>query len=434
MGGRLPAFGIIGAQWGDEGKGKVVDLLAERADVVVRFSGGNNAGHTVINDQGEFALHLVPSGIFRSHVDAVIGPGVVVDPSGLLSELEDLNARGVDTSRLLISDHAHVVMPYHVQLDQLEEAARGSNAIGTTGRGIGPAYVDKTSRIGIRIGDLLDESYLATRLEGVVRQKNEVLTKVYETDPIDLDRLYAQCLKHGAKLRPYIVSVEHHIADALARGARIVLEGAQGAMLDLDHGTYPYVTSSSVSIGGACTGLGIPPREIQGIIGVFKAYSTRVGAGPMTSELHDGVGEAIRERAWEYGTTTGRPRRVGWFDALAAAHSAAINGFTSAVLTRLDVLDGLEQVKICVAYEADGQRFERFPSQPGVLDRCTPVWQEMNGWSAPTAGATKLEQLPTEARAYVDRIEELIGCPIDLISTGPKRDESITVRTIVPAS
>ena len=428
----MPAFGIIGAQWGDEGKGKVVDFLSERADIVVRFSGGNNAGHTVINEKGEFALHLVPAGIFRSHVDAVIGPGVVVDPGSLLQELDDLGSRGVDTSRLLVSDHAHVVMPYHILLDRLEEESRGEAAIGTTGRGIGPAYADKTSREGIRIGDLLDEAFLSKRLEGVVRQKSNLLTKLYGAGPIDFDELYAQCLEYGARLRPYVVSVEQRVGEALANGARVVLEGAQGAMLDVDHGTYPFVTSSSVSIGGACTGLGIPPSEIRSIIGVFKAYSTRVGAGPFTTELTDEIGEDIRERAREYGATTGRPRRVGWFDALAARYSTTINGFTSAVLTRLDVLDGMPVVKLCVGYEADGKRLDHFPSQPGLLERATPIYEEVQGWTEPTAGATDIRQLPAQALAYVKRVEQLIGCPIDLISTGPKRDESITVRPIVP--
>jgi adenylosuccinate synthase len=428
----LPAYGIIGAQWGDEGKGKVVDFLSERADFVVRFSGGNNAGHTVINDKGEFALHLVPAGIFWPHCFSVIGPGVVIDPQALLDEIDNLESRSVDTSGLLISDHAHVVMPYHVQLDRLEEAARGEHAIGTTGRGIGPAYVDKTARAGIRIGDLLDPPYLKERLTSVVAAKNLVLTKVYDSDPIDLDALYERCIAFGAKLERYVTSVEQRVSDALVRGERVVLEGAQGALLDLDHGTYPYVTSSSVSIGGACTGLGIPPQKIESIIGVFKAYSTRVGAGPMTSELNDATGEHIREVAQEYGATTGRARRVGWFDAIAAAHSAAINGFTSAVLTRLDVLDGMPSIQICIAYEADGKRYDRFPSLPGLLARAKPVLEEMPGWSTPTAGVTDINELPSEARAYVDRIQEIIGCPIDLISTGPKRHESITVRAIVP--
>ena len=356
----------------------------------------------------------------------------MVDPGSLLQELDDLGSRGVDTSRLLVSDHAHVVMPYHILLDRLEEESRGEAAIGTTGRGIGPAYADKTSREGIRIGDLLDEAFLSKRLEGVVRQKSKLLTKLYGAGPIDFDELYAQCLEYGARLRPYVVSVEQRVGEALANGARVVLEGAQGAMLDVDHGTYPFVTSSSVSIGGACTGLGIPPSEIRSIIGVFKAYSTRVGAGPFTTELTDEIGEDIRERAREYGATTGRPRRVGWFDALAARYSATINGFTSAVLTRLDVLDGMPVVKLCVGYEADGKRLDHFPSQPGLLERATPIYEEVQGWTEPTAGATDIRQLPAQALAYVKRGEQLIGCPIDLISTGPKRDESITVRPIVP--
>ncbi len=427
----MPAYGIIGAQWGDEGKGKVVDFVAEEADIVVRYSGGSNAGHTVINEKGEFALHLVPSGIFRPHVDAIIGPGVVLDPDELLSELENLNERGVDTSRLFISDHTHIVMPYHVQLDRLEEEARGNQAIGTTGRGIGPAYVDKVARSGIRLGDLLDPTYLEHRLQGVVDQKNRILTRIYDAAPIDFAALHERAREWGEALRPYAASVEQRILDRLARGARVVLEGAQGAMIDLDHGSYPYVTSSSVTIGGACAGLGISPREIVGVIGVFKAYSTRVGHGPMTAELFDEVAGDIRERAWEYGTTTGRPRRVGWFDGLAARYSATINGFTSAVLTRLDVLDGVDPVKICIGYEADGERIYRYPSQPGLLERAKPIWEELEGWSAPTAGITDISQLPTEALAYVRRIEDVIGCPIDLISTGPRRDESIVVRPII---
>ena len=427
----MPAYGIIGAQWGDEGKGKVVDFVADEADVVVRYSGGSNAGHTVMNDRGEFALHLVPCGIFRPHADSVIGPGVVLDPDELLNELEGLHAQNIDTSRLFISDHTHIVMPYHVQLDRLEEEARGAQAIGTTGRGIGPAYVDKVARSGVRLGDLLDEAYLEQRLRGVVDQKNRLFTRVFGADPIDFDALFDQAREWGRQLRPYVDAVEQRILDRLARGARIVLEGAQGAMIDLDHGTYPFVTSSSVTIGGACAGLGISPREIVGVIGVYKAYSTRVGHGPMTSELFDDVAGDIRERAWEYGTTTGRPRRVGWFDGLAARYSATINGFTSAVLTRLDVLDGIDPVKICIGYEADGKRIYRYPSEPGLLSRAEPIWEELDGWSAPTAGITDISQLPPQAAAYVRRIEDVIGCPIDLISTGPRRDESIVVRPII---
>jgi adenylosuccinate synthase len=427
----MPAFGIIGGQWGDEGKGKVVDYLAAKADLVVRFSGGNNAGHTVINDQGEFKLHLVPAGIFWPNVTAIIGGGVVVDPEALLTEITELQGRGVDTSRLFLSDRAHVVMPYHVQLDHLEEQARGDSALGTTGRGIGPAYVDKVARVGIRIGDLLDERYLATRLETVVQQKNILLTKVYDADAIDLGQCYANALEFGTRLRPYIAASETMVGKALAEGKRVVLEGAQGTLLDLDHGTYPYVTSSSSTIGGVATGLGISPREIKGIAGVFKAYSTRVGSGPMPTEIKNGVGDRIRELAWEYGTTTGRPRRVGWFDGVAARYSATINGFTSAVLTRLDVLDGISPVQVCVAYELDGQRIDDFPNRYELLDRCQPVYEEMPGWTTPTASARNIQDLPREALGYVRRLEEVIGCPIDLISTGPRREESIAIRPIV---
>ncbi len=427
----MPAFGIIGAQWGDEGKGKVVDYLAAHADMVVRFSGGNNAGHTVINGQGEFKLHLVPAGIFRPNVVSIIGGGVVVDPSALLTEIEELQGRGVDTAQLYVSDRAHVVMPYHVLLDQLEEQARGSSALGTTGRGIGPAYVDKAARVGIRVGDLLDEAYLASRLEAVLEQKNAVLTKVYGAEAVDVGASYAQALELGSRLRPYIASTETMVAEALAAGKRVVLEGAQGTLLDIDHGTYPFVTSSSSAIGGAPTGLGISPRDIKGIIGVFKAYSTRVGSGPLPSEIHDGMGDHIRELAWEYGATTGRPRRVGWFDGVAARYSAMVNGYTSAVLTRLDVLDGISPVKVCVAYEVDGKRIDAFPTNVALLSQCQPVYEDLPGWTTPTASSRKLEDLPPEAVAYVRRLETFIGCSIDLISTGPVREESIPIRPIV---
>jgi len=427
----VPAYGVIGGQWGDEGKGKIIDVLASRADMVVRFSGGNNAGHTVINQQGEFKLHLVPAGIFWPNSWCAIGNGVVVDPGALLDELSALEERGVDISRLSISDRAHVVMPYHVLLDQLEEQARGGSAIGTTGKGIGPAYVDKTARAGIRIGDLLDEAYLAERLEAVLRHKNALLTKVYGVEPMAVDTLYQQSLEFGARLRYYVAPVEELVANALAEGKKVLLEGAQGALLDVDHGGYPYVTSSSSTIGGASTGVGVPPRHIQGVTGVFKAYSTRVGAGPMVSELFDDVADRIREKAWEYGTTTGRPRRCGWFDAVAARYSSNINGFTSAALTRLDVLDGFDSVKVCVGYEVDGKTIDYFPGSTAVVQRCKPVWEEFPGWTKPTEGATKLEALPTEAMKYVERLQKAIGCPIDLISTGPHRDETIEVRPIM---
>ena len=427
----MPAYGVIGAQWGDEGKGKIVDYLASYVDMVVRFSGGNNAGHTVINSLGEFKLHLVPAGVFRPRVVAIMGSGMVVNPGALLDEIVELQEQGVDTSLLYVSDRAHVVMPYHILFDQLEEQARGSQAIGTTGRGIGPAYTDKAARLGIRMGDLLDEGYLASRLEVVLAQKNRLLTKVYDTEPLDLGKTYAEALELGNRLRPYIAPTESMVAAALAQGKRVLLEGAQGTLLDLDHGTYPFVTSSSPAIGGAPTGLGFSPREIRGIIGVFKAYSTRVGAGPIPSEIEGEVGERIRNLAWEYGTTTGRPRRVGWFDGVAARYAAMVNGFTSAVLTRLDVLDGISPVKICVAYDLEGQRLYQFPHSTEMLLHCQPVYEQLPGWSKPTANARRVQDLPPEAVTYVRRLESLIGCSIDLISTGPRRDESISIRPMI---
>ena len=427
----MPAFAVIGAQWGDEGKGKIVDYLASKADMVVRFSGGNNAGHTVLNDQGEFKLHLVPAGIFWPNVKSIIGGGVVVDPDALMVEISGLQNSGVDTSQLHVSDRAHVVMPYHILLDNLEEATKGDSAIGTTGRGIGPAYVDKAARVGIRIGDLLDPAYLKTRLQAVIQLKNILLTKVYEVEPIDFDDCYAHAVEMGEKLRPYITSTEPLLFEFLREGKKVLLEGAQGALLDLDHGTYPYVTSSSPTIGGAATGLGINPREISGTVGIFKAYSTRVGSGPMPSEILGGIGDRIRELAWEYGTTTGRPRRVGWFDGVAARYSATVNGYTSAVLTRLDVLDGIESVRVCVAYELNGERIDHFPSRTTILEQCVPVYEDLPGWTEPTASARDVNVLPKEAKQYIERLEALIGCPIDLISTGPKREESITVRPIM---
>ena len=430
----MPAYAVIGAQWGDEGKGKVVDFLAEQVRYVVRFSGGNNAGHTVINDMGEFAFHLVPSGIFWPQVTSVIGNGVVVNPGVLLEEIQGLQDRGADTSRLLVSDRAHLIMPYHVVLDALEERARGGQAIGTTGKGVGPAYMDKAARVGIRVGDLLEidnEEQFLPQLMHVAQQKNAVITKIYGGTAVSVEGLLDKCREWGKRLAPYISSTETVLQAALAKGENILLEGAQGTLLDIDHGTYPYVTSSSPSIGGACTGAGIPPQAIAGVTGIFKAYSTRVGSGPLVSELTDEVGDAIRELAWEYGTTTGRARRIGWFDAVAARYSAQVNGFTSVVLTRLDVLDGISPIKVCTAYRTDGELIPHFTTTNEVLQRCQPVYEEFPGWDQPTASIQELEELPEGARRYVTRLEELIGVPINLISTGPKREATIPIRPII---
>ena len=427
----MPAYAVIGGQWGDEGKGKIIDYLAGRVDSVVRYAGGNNAGHTVVNDQGEFQLHLVPSGICWPGVSGIIGNGVVVDPDALLAELDDLNARHIDTSLLYVSERAHVIMPYHILLDQLEEQARGDAAIGTTGRGIGPTYMDKISRSGIRIGDLLDREVLEPRLEQALSFKNALISKVYGQEPLCLDDILAKCRTWAKHLRPHIQPTEQIVQDLLTQNKRVLLEGAQGTLLDIDHGSYPYVTSSSPSIGGACTGLGLNPQAIAGVLGVFKAYSTRVGAGPMPSEIHGEKAEELREKAHEYGVTTGRARRVGWFDALAGQYSRQINGLTGMVLTRLDILDGFSSVRICVGYRVDGKELDRFPSNTGLLARCQPVYEEHPGWDQPTASATKLSQLPENALSYVRRIEELVGCPVQIISTGPSREETIMVQPVI---
>ena len=427
----MPAYAVIGGQWGDEGKGKVVDYLAEKAHCVMRYAGGNNAGHTVVNEQGEFSLHVVPSGVFWPQVTCIIGNGVVVDPDVLLGELDGLEARGVDTGRLYVSQRAHLIMPYHVLLDGLEERSRGSGALGTTGRGVGPAYMDKTGRVGIRAGELLDPPSLLPRLRQIVDLKNLLITRVYGETPVSLEEVYDKCVAWGERLSSYLRPTELIVRESLAKGQRVLLEGAQGTMLDLDHGTYPYVTSSSPSVGGACTGLGLSPRDIAGVTGVFKAYSTRVGSGPMTSEMDEGTADALREKAWEYGATTGRARRIGWFDAVAGRYSAMVNGFTSLVLTRLDVLDGFPTLKMCTGYEVDGKVIEHFPASLAVLERCQPVYVELAGWDRPTASVTDISKLPREAVDYVQLIEKLVGCPIHLISTGPRRWETIPIKPML---
>ena len=426
----MPAYAVIGGQWGDEGKGKVIDYLAGDVDSVVRYAGGNNAGHTVVNDKGTFQLHLVPSGICWPNVYGIIGNGVVVDPDVLVGELTEIAARGIDTSKLFISERAHVIMPYHVVLDRLEEEARGDAAIGTTGRGIGPAYMDKTGRMGIRVGDLLDWDTLEPLVVQNLKQKNALITKIYGSEPLALDDVLAKCRIWADQMTPYAKATEQLVQDLLAQNKKVLLEGAQGTLLDIDHGSYPYVTSSSPSIGGACTGLGLNPQAIKGVLGVFKAYSTRVGSGPMPSEINDEEAEEIREKAQEFGVTTGRARRIGWFDSIAARYSQLVNGFTGLVLTRLDILDEFDSVKVCVGYEVDGKRVDRFPANTGLLARCEPIYEELPGWDQPTASATELSQLPENALAYVKRIEELVGCRVQIISTGPRREETIQVEPV----
>ena len=426
----MPAIAVIGGQWGDEGKGKVVDLLAQKAGIVVRFSGGDNAGHTIVNPYGEFKLHLVPSGIFAPHATSIIGNGVVINPAVLLDEIDQLNQHGVDASRLFISDRAHLIMPYHLLLDGLEEKLRGGKALGTTGKGIGPAFADKIARAGIRTVDLLDKEILLERLRFILDYKNAILTKVHGVSPLSLDEVYEQYCQYGERLAPYIRETIAMLAEALDREEKVLLEGAQGALLDPDFGTYPYTTSSSPLAGGSCLGSGLPPTRISRVIGVFKAYCTRVGSGPLPTELKEETGELIRERAHEYGTTTGRPRRCGWFDAVAARYSTRINGFTGAAITRLDVLDILPRLKICVGYKLDGQDIDYFPATSAALERCQPVYEELDGWQSPTSHIREYGQLPLKARQYIARLEELASCPASLISVGASREQTIFCQPI----
>jgi adenylosuccinate synthase len=421
----MPVVAIIGAQWGDEGKGKVVDMLAQQARMVIRFSGGDNAGHSVVNPYGEFKLHLIPSGIFNPGVDCIIANGVVINPQVLIGEIDHLNERGVDTSHLFISDRAHLIMPYHLLLDGLEEEARGGRAIGTTRKGVGPAFTDKAARLGIRAGELLDKKALRERLGTVLEYKNKILTKVYNADPLSLEEVYSQYCQYGEFLAPYIRETTVMVDEALGRRERVILEGAQGAMLDPDFGTYPYTTSSSPLAAGACLGAGLGPTRLDRVLGVYKAYCTRVGGGPMPTELDDETGELIRERAGEYGTTTGRARRCGWFDAVAARFSSRINGLTGAVITRLDILDVLPSLKVCVGYKLGGKTINHFPASVADLARCKPVYEEMPGWQAPTTEIRRFNQLPLEARQYINRLEELISCPVSLICVGPGREQAI---------
>jgi len=421
----MPVIAIIGAQWGDEGKGKVVDLLAERARMVVRFSGGDNAGHTVVNPYGEFRLHLIPSGIFYPQVVCIIGNGVVINPKALIDEMAQLNQRGIDTSRLFISDRANLIMPYHILLDGLEEELRGGKALGTTRKGIGPAFADKTARLGIRVGDLLDKEALLERLRFILDYKNVILTKVYGVSPLSLDEIYSQYCQYGERLAPHIRETTIMLEEARDKDELVILEGAQGTLLDPDFGTYPYTTSSSPLAGGGCLGAGLGPTGISRILGVFKAYCTRVGSGPLPTELKDKTGDLIRERAHEYGTTTGRPRRCGWFDAVAARFSTRINGFTGAAITRLDVLDTLPRLKICVGYKPDGKTIDYFPGNVAILERCQPVYEELPGWQSPTSDIRDYAKLPAQAKQYVARLEELISCSVNIISVGAEREQAI---------
>ncbi|MCC7372104.1 MAG: adenylosuccinate synthase [Chloroflexi bacterium] len=421
----MPVLAVVGGQWGDEGKGKIIDLLAGRAHVVVRAQGGDNAGHTVVNPRGKFALHLVPAGIFNEQTRCLIGPGVALNPETLLSEMDELARRGVVTDNLVISARAHLVMPYHPLFDRLEEQARGQGAIGTTGKGIGPTYADKVARGGIVAGDLLHLDRLAQKVRTNVSRKNVLLEKIYGADPVDADAIIERYRGHAERLGKYIAESEPILEQAIKDGRTILLEGGHGTLLDLDHGTYPYVTTTSCTVGGLLNGAGIGPKHLTNAIGVFKAYQSRVGAGAMPSELADATGDYIRERGHEYGTTTGRPRRVGWFDAVAARHSMNVNGFHTIALTRIDILDELDELRVCVAYEMNGQRVEHIPSQIEDLAYCTPVYEGVSGWGTPTGDAQTWKDLPGQAQAYVKLIEDCVGAPAGLIGVGQEREKTI---------
>ncbi len=426
----MPVVAAIGAQWGDEGKGKTVDMLSEKAKYVVRFSGGDNAGHTVVNPHGEFKLRLTPSGIFYPGTTSIIGNGVVLNPAVLNAEVDHLQSRGIDTSSLLISDRANLIMPWHLLLDRLEEEARGGQAIGTTGKGIGPAFQDKVARCGLRTGDLLNRAAFRERLAAILEQKNVILTRVYGAEPLKLDEIYDQYCAYADRWASAICDTTAVLAAAVERDDSILLEGAQGFLLDPDFGTYPFATSSSPTVAGACLGAGIAPTKINEVIGVYKAYQTRVGAGPMPTELTDETGDLIRDVAQEYGTVSGRARRCGWFDAVAGRFSSLINGFTCLALTRLDVLDKLPRLRICTGYKIDDETVTTFPATIERLEKAQPVYEEMPGWEKPTTGARFFKELPARAQRYVKRIEDIIGCPVHLISVGQRREQTIVRKSV----
>ncbi|EWM15081.1 adenylosuccinate synthase [Kutzneria sp. 744] len=422
----MPAIVLIGAQWGDEGKGKATDLLGDRIQWVVRYQGGNNAGHTVVLPDGQnFALHLIPSGILTPGVRNVIGNGVVVDPGVLLDELAGLEARGVDTSGLLISADAHLIMPYHVAIDKVSERYLGKAKIGTTGRGIGPAYQDKVSRVGVRVQDLLDEKILRQKIEAALDFKNQLLVKVYNRKAIDPEQVVDEVLKHAGEFEHRIADTRLLLNQALDRGENVLLEGSQGTLLDVDHGTYPFVTSSNPTSGGASAGSGIGPTRITTVIGILKAYTTRVGSGPFPTELNDEMGERLRKTGGEFGVTTGRSRRTGWFDAVIARYAARVNGITDYFLTKLDVLSGHETVPVCVAYVVDGQRVDEMPMTQTDVHHAVPVYEELPGWFEDISACRTFEELPANARAYVEYLESIAGARISAIGVGPGREQTI---------
>ncbi len=427
----MPAIVLVGAQWGDEGKGKVTDLLGGSVDYCVRYQGGNNAGHTVVVDGESYAVHLLPSGVITPDCVPMIGNGVVVDPAVLLDEIAMLEARGVSCDRLLISANAHLIAPYHATVDKVTERFLGKNQIGTTGRGIGPTYANKVNRVGVRVQDLFDPSILRQKVEGALEQKNHLLVKVYNRRAITVDEIVDGFLRYADALRPKVTDTSAVLNKALDEDKVVLLEGAQATMLDVDHGTYPFVTSSNPTAGGACIGAGVGPTRIDRVVGVLKAYTTRVGAGPFPTELHDADGEQLRKVGGEYGVTTGRARRCGWFDALIARYSTRVNGFTDYFVTKLDVLSGFERVPVCVAYDVDGVRHDEMPMTQTEFHHAQPIFEYLDGWSEDISGCRTFDDLPKAAQAYIRRLEELIGAPVAGVGVGPGRDEVISLRPLV---
>jgi adenylosuccinate synthase len=420
---------VVGTQWGDEGKGKIVDLLTREADYVVRYQGGHNAGHTVVIGQEQFILHLIPAGILHPGKKCVIGNGVVVDPAALIEEVDALIKRGIQVSgRLFVSDKSHLIMPYHRAIEKESEAHKGTRKIGTTGRGIGPTYSDKMARIGIRMADLFDGDVFYRKLSENLTEMNFFLEKLYKVKGFEVKRVYDEYMDYASRIREFVTDTSRLLNQAMAEGRDILFEGAQGTHLDVDHGTYPYVTSSNATAGGACTGTGIGPTRIHGVLGVAKAYTTRVGSGPFPTEIKDEECETLRQRGKEYGATTGRPRRCGWFDAVAVRYAVMINGLTTLAITKMDVLDECDEIKLCVGYRYKDKTFHEMPSQISVLDQCEPIYEVFPGWRKPTTGISSYSQLPPQAQAYLNRLAELTQCPIDIISTGSKRDQTIIVQ------
>jgi adenylosuccinate synthase len=420
---------VVGAQWGDEGKGKLVDFLTEKADIVARYQGGHNAGHTVVIKNKKYVLHLIPSGILHKNTICMIGNGVVVEPNALIEEITGLQKSGIRVSdNLLLSKNAHLIMPYHLALDNATEKSKGKKCIGTTGRGIGPAYVDKMARNGIRVGDLLDAETFMEKLKTNLKHVNFLMKNLYHSPGFSARKIFEEYIGYGTILTKYISDTNVLLNNAIAAGKNLLLEGAQGTLLDVDHGTYPYVTSSNSIAGGACTGLGIGPTKISRVLGVVKAYTTRVGSGPFPTEIRDRTGEEIRLKGGEFGATTGRPRRCGWLDTVILRHASMVNGFSGMAVTKLDILDGLDKIKVCTAYKYKGKIYRSFPHELDIFENCTPVYEEMEGWRESTLGIREYRKLPFRAKAYIARMEELIGVKAHLISTGQKRDELITLK------